>query len=101
MLNNQPQQCDFCFQSFGPFFDVRILPITPVISLSGAATPIHARIPGTRKSICHGCRLAYWNIEPWTEPEALLSTPSSQPAYEPTVEEFNDNSLSPVSVLPL
>jgi hypothetical protein len=68
MLNNQqPQKCDICFQPVGPFYTVRILPATPIITLSGTATPIHARIPGTQKIVCHTCRHSYSNIEPWTE----------------------------------
>jgi hypothetical protein len=67
MQNQQPHQCDICFQSYGPFSFVRILPVTPIITLSGTATPIHVRTPGARISICHYCRQSYSNIEPCNE----------------------------------
>ncbi len=84
MVNTQPQQCDICFQPYGPFFTIRILPVTPVISLSGTATPIHVRIPGARKIICHHCRQSYSNIEPWTEPEiSPFATPPQEETADP------------------
>ncbi len=83
MLNDQPMQCNFCFHSFGPFYEVRILPITPVTTLSGAATPIHARIPGARKIVCHHCRYSHYNIEPWTEPDKVTPSSPADPAPEP------------------
>ncbi len=90
MLHNQPQQCDICFQSFGPFSIVRILPVTPVITLSGTATPIHARTPGAKKCICHHCRQSYSNIEPWTESDET-------PLLSPELEEKEPGEVEPLA----
>jgi hypothetical protein len=91
MSNNQSLQCDFCFYAFSPFYEVRILPITPIATLSGAATPPHATIPGARKIVCHHCRYSHYNIEPWTEPEE----PSSSLLVPP---EAADQPLTEVSM---
>ena len=88
MASTQSQQCDICFQPYSPFYTIRILPVTPVISLSGTATPIHARIPGARKIICHHCHQSYSNIEPWTEPEMPPLATSCHSTEREIVEEF-------------
>jgi hypothetical protein len=100
MPNNQPVQCDICFQSFGPFFAMRILPLSPTTTLSGTAIPIHARIPGARKIICHYCRSSYSNIELWTEPEEALSpvSPALEVSTQPAVcdDELPDHNEQPI-----
>lgn len=90
MLHNQPQQCDICFQSLGPFSIVRILPVTPVVSLSGTATPIHARTPDAKKCICHHCRQSYSNIEPWTKSDET-------PLLSPELEEKEPGEVEPLA----
>src|SRR6266700_3564750 len=92
MSNNQPMQCNFCFYSFGPFYEVRILPITAIASLSGTATPPHASIPGTKQIVCHHCRYSHYNIEPWTEPDDAPSLTLEEPTYQPSAEEPPDTS---------
>jgi hypothetical protein len=90
MSNNQPMQCSFCFYSLGPFYEIRILPITPIASLSGAATPPHASISGTKQIVCHHCRYSHYNIEPWTEPDDAPSLTLEEPTDQPTAEELPD-----------
>jgi hypothetical protein len=97
MANNQPQQCDICFQSYGTFSTVCILPVTPIISLSGTATPIHVRIPDTRKIICHHCRQSYSNLEPWTEPETSPPAISSLSSELEIAEELSARFASTAS----
>jgi hypothetical protein len=74
MQHPQPNQCDICFQPYGPFSTMRVLPVTPIITLSGTATPTHVRTPGEKISICRYCLQCYSNLEPWTDPADSADT---------------------------
>jgi hypothetical protein len=92
MFSSSSHQCDICFQPYSPFFIMRILPVTPIIALSGTATPIHVRTPGATISVCRYCLQAYSNLEPCIDP---ANTPSS-PAL-PDASEALETTDSPAS----
>jgi hypothetical protein len=77
MQYQHPYQCDICFQPYSPFTTMRVLPVTPIITLSGTATPIHVRTPGAKISVCLHCLQSYSNLEPWTDLADLPDPPES------------------------
>jgi hypothetical protein len=93
-MQSQPSyQCDICFQPYAPFTMMRVLPVTPIITLSGTATPMHVRIPGAILSVCRYCRASFSNLEPYTDPVAANDTPEAP--------DVPDNLVHPASpVLP-
>jgi hypothetical protein len=79
MSDQFPHQCDICFQPYSPFSTMRVLPVTPIIALSGTATPTHVRIPDAKISVCRYCLQSFSNLEPWTD---TISSPDLSDSYD-------------------
>ena len=82
MFSHLSHQCDICFQPSSPFSIMRILPVTPIIALSGTATPTHVRTPGATISVCRHCLQAYSNLEPCTDPASSPALPDASASLE-------------------
>jgi hypothetical protein len=93
MQYQQPYQCDICFQAYSPFSIMRVLPVTPITTLSGTATPIHVRTAGAKISVCRYCCQAYSNLEPCIDSDSSLAIPGSSDPLEAPHSPYIPDSL--------